>query len=780
MKHALSLTFIALVLLFSQLLIAQNNGQIISGIIRDSESNEPLPGVHVVVEKSDPFLGAVSGIDGRFILNHVPLGRHHIKISLVGYEPIIIPELLVGSGKEIVLNQKLRESITSLNEVTVKAQIDKDKTRNDMAFISSRSFSIEEASRYAGGFNDPSRLAGSFAGVTMAEGINDNAIVVRGNAPKGLLWRLDGVEIPAPNHLSGVYNGGGIETVFSSNLLNNSDFFTSAFPAEYGNALSGVFDIQLRNGNTRHRESAIQMGSQGIDVSSEGPLKKGGNASYLFNYRYSTLGLVNNLLSLDVGLPSYQDLCFKFHLPTKKAGNFYVWSINGLSEVEFNPDEDMSTWETSWDNNQYSTQSDISASGLNHTIRVLPKGYLRSSVAFSCQHFGVISDQHQRDNSVIPLANHNEKNYRVSYISYLNYKFSPKHSNRTGFNVNRISFDHFIRGNTDPSVSNSLDTLVNQADHSYYFQAYSQSRIRISPRFSISGGLQLFNFYFTNETIVEPRLGIKMSPVEKHEFSLAYGKHSRLEPLRFYLAMNDGEYLNADLQVTKAHHFVLAYDWRISNLMHLKLEPYYQSLFDVPVIDETPTSLLNYQNDMYFSTALSNRGAGSNIGADITIERYMNQGYYYMFTGSVFESKYKGGDGIERNTAYNRNYVFNFLGGKEWMVRKNNVFSLNGKFSIMGGNRFTPPDNVRSIEREMVVEDASRTYEWQESAKFYLDLSINYRINKKKHAQIFILQVKNLFMQSEVFGWAYNFNDQTVAPQEMTMMYPYISYKIEF
>ena len=760
---------------------AQTPVQTIRGRVLDQDSEISLPGVHVVVVDTDPQMGTITDMDGYFILENVPVGRHQVQVSILGYEPVVMSELMVGSGKEVVLIITLKEAFRQLDEVVIKPKLRKDKAQNNMATLSARSFSVEEAGRYAGGWNDPSRLASSFAGVSMSEGVNDNAIVVRGNAPKGILWRLEGVEIPAPNHLNGVNNGGGIETVFSVNMLDNSDFFTGAFPAEYSNAMSGVFDIKLRNGNNNKRESAFQIGTQGIDIGSEGPFKKGGEAAYLFNYRYSTMGLVGQIATLDVGLPKYQDLSYKLHLPTKKAGIFSLWGIAGLSSVAFDPDEDQQEWETSWGNNQYDTGSDMAAGGINHRINLNKKSYLFSSVSGTWDQFTMESNQWQRDGSVVPLADHKEQNYRLTISSYLNHKFGNRHTSRTGIVYNHLNFDLDIMGNPDPADHDQLVRIANQKDNAWYMQAYTQSKIRVAPVFDINAGLNVSYFGLNEEVVPEPRLGMTWRFIPKHSFSLAYGKHSRLEPLRFYKAEDEnGAALNPDLHITKAHHIVFSYDWLISDVMRAKIEPYYQKLYDVPVIDGSSESLLNYSYDMYFTDPLVNDGTGINMGVDITLERFMRDGYYYMLTGSFFDSKYEGGDGVERNTSYNRNMVINLLAGKEWTVRKNNILSLNGKIAFMGGNRFTPFDLEESQRLEMVVEDESRAFEWQEDNKFYIDLALNYRINRDKLSHVWVMQFKNTLMESEMFGWAYNFDKQTVEPHEMTMIYPFLSYRIEF
>jgi hypothetical protein len=410
----------AVYLLLSFVLIvmtdAQEPVQTIKGSVYDADSEATLPGVNVVILGTIPKKGTITDMDGHFVINNIPVGRYSIQVSFMGYEPVVLSEILVGSAKEVVLNVALKEAFQQLSEVVVTPQQRKDKAQNVMATLSARSFTVEEAGRFAGGWNDPSRLAGSFAGVTMAEGVNDNAIVVRGNAPKGLLWRLEGVEIPAPNHLNGVNNGGGIETVFSINVLDNSDFLTGAFPAEYGNAMSGVFDMKLRNGNNTKRESSFQLGSQGIDIGSEGPFRAGGDASYLFNYRYSTMGLVGQLADMDVGLPEYQDLSFKVHLPSEHAGTFSVWGIGGKSSVAFEPDTNPDEWETSWDNNAYDTGSEIAAGGLNHRLNVGRQSNLFTSIAGAYDGFTNVSDQLQRDGSIVPIADHSERNLSLIHI----------------------------------------------------------------------------------------------------------------------------------------------------------------------------------------------------------------------------------------------------------------------------------------------------------------------------------------------------------------------------
>ncbi len=386
------------------------------------------------------------------------------------------------------------------------------------------------------------------------------------------------------------------------------------------------------------------------------------------------------------------------------------------------------------------------------------------------------SEQWQRDNSRIPIADHNEENYRV-----LNQKISKRVTLRTGMSFTSYNYNLDVKGNENPGVDKSLVLIAKQKGSANAIHAYSQVKWRVAPTLDFNAGGGITYFDMNDEVIAEPRTGITWRFKPHHAFNFAYGKHSRLEPLRFYQAKgNNGELLNPDLKITKSNHYVFSYDYRINPNLKFKLEPYYQELYDVPVIEGTSESLINYTWDMYFQDPLVNKGSGSNMGIDFTLERYMKDGYYYMLTATFFDSKYKGGDSKERNTSFNRGFVINLLGGKEWQVRQNNIFGINGKVAYMGGNRFTPADNQASQVNEMVVLDHDKAYEWQENNKLFLDIAFNYRINKAKRSHVLTLQAKNALMQSEMFGWAYDFKKQKVVEHGVTMMYPYFTYRIEF
>lgn len=314
---------------FSLALKAQIPTQTVRGIIVDKISQSPLPGVVVVLVNSNPLIGTSTDEEGRFKLTQVPVGKQTLKVSFIGYKENVMQNLSVNAGKELVLNVSLEEDIKSMSEVVVTAKVEKNKPLNDMSMVSTRAFSVEETQKFAAAVNDPARMATSFAGVVNGSD-GGNMISIRGNSPNGLLWRMEGVEIPNPNHFSNVGTSGGGIAIISSQLLSNSDFSTGAFASEYGNALSGVFDLKLRKGNNQKREYTFQAGVLGVDVSTEGPFKKGYDGSYLVNYRYSTLGLLSKMgVPIGDATTTFQDLSFNVSLPTKKLGTFGVFGFGG-------------------------------------------------------------------------------------------------------------------------------------------------------------------------------------------------------------------------------------------------------------------------------------------------------------------------------------------------------------------------------------------------------------------------------------------------------------------
>ena len=769
------------------LLIAQPAGNI-RGIITDAASGQILPYVSVVVLNTNPVVGAISDSDGSFNLSNLPVGRYNIQSSYLGYEPAIFREIMVSSGKEVFLEIVMRENIKELNEVTIRPKVNKENPLNPMALAGARMLSVEEASRYAGGFDDPARLVTAFAGVS--GGMQSNGISIRGNSPLFLQWRLEGIEAVNPTHFSDMTAvGGGILTALSSQVLGNSDFFTGAFPAEYGNALSGVFDMQLRNGNNQNYEHTAQIGTLGVEFASEGPFKKGKTASYLFNYRYSSMGLMYDLmpdLLGDAGGMKYQDLSFKMNFPTKKAGIFSVWGIGITDHYPVVFPKDTSEWTNSVEMPAEYKQTKA-VGGLGHKIFLNEKSYLKTSLAANYSKNKIVLDYIYADGSAsrqgLDMKN---TNWNIVFDTHLNTKFSAKHTNRTGINITNLFYDldYWMVPNVEAYYPDDMVNCVKGKDGSTVFSAFTQSSFRFNNRLMANIGLYGQYFCLTEKATVEPRVSIRWQVVPKHALSLAYGKHSRRENTDFYFVEDpaaSGLFPNKKLDFSKAHHIVASYDWSISEHLRLKIEPYFQYLYDIPVAKDSLFSLINHR-DFWIMLPLVNDGKGKNYGIDFTLERYLHEGYYYLLTASLFESRYMGGDDVWRNTRLNRNYIFNALGGREWKMgkQKQNMLSLSLRFTLQGGERYIPLNEAASIAAKTLVYDNAKAYEIQLSPEFITHFNIAYKINRNKLSHEFALKMINLTGNEEFSGYFYNYRKDRPEMYMGAVVIPNVCYKIEF
>jgi hypothetical protein len=756
--------------------------QTVRGVVSDNETQAPLIGATVVITGTNPLLGASTDLSGNYKISNVPLGRYNIQISYIGYDPAMVSEILVTSGKEVVINTGLKQSVNQINEVTVKAYTRKDIPLNTMATISARSFSVEETRRYAGGVDDPARMASAFAGITSGN-LQDNAIVIRGNSPKGVSWRLEGVDIPNPNHFPGAnMAGGGIVTIFSSQMLTNSDFYTGAFPAEYGNALAGVFDMKFRTGNSEKREHTVQFGVLGIDVASEGPFKTGNKATYLFNYRYSTLGLLQPLLPSHSGLPVYQDLSFKLNFPYKK-GSISIWGIGALDDMQKGQISDSSKWENENSRSSLDWNLNMGAIGITNKTFFGTKTYINTTIAASGTQNQM--DMKRFDNNIIARPNWfmADNSGKIILSTYINHKVNNRYTLKAGINYIAL-FYNLDLNSTINNIPETFQNFVKENGSSSFSEFYIQSKYDITENLSINSGINSNYFALNNDFSVDPRFSIKWQLTPMHSVSFGFGKHSQREELKVYLVNNyingNPEYPNRNLSLSQALHYVAGYDWQITNKMRLKIEPYYQYLYNIPGKPGSSNSLINFTQDWTFRDSLANNSKGQNWGIDLTFERFLNEGYYFLITTSVFRSIYKGDDGIWRSTKFNKGYVANILFGKEFNLRNNKLLGLNGRFSFIGGDRISPVLMTESIQDQTVYYDDTRAFEIQTPTTKYLDLTFTYRINKPRHSSVWALQIKNVLGAKNYEGYAYYYKTGTIENNGYTVILPVLSYKIEF
>ncbi len=745
--------------------------QTIKGRVTDKNTKIGLSFINIVLLDSEPLKGTSTNDNGYFRLENVEIGRISVKASCVGYLDVVLNNLNLQAGKELILNIEMEEKAIQGKEVVIVGQVEKSAPINKMAVVSARSFTVEESERYAGSRNDVARMAANYAGVL---GVDDfrNDIIIRGNSPIGLLWRLEGVDIPSPNHWGMTGTTGGPVCMLNNNLLTNSDFITGAFPAEYGNAISGVFDIKMRSGNNEKFEFLGQVGFNGFELGVEGPLSFNEFASFLINYRYSTLGLFAKL-GIDfgtVGIPYYQDLSFKVVLPDTKIGNISFFGLGGISDIKI--------WESLCDTvnkptNIYGQESldltngtDMGVVGLTHTYHFSTTLFSKITLSASSQIMQTVVD------SLTPITFDKIRLYESKFIDSrisgsleVTKKIDSRNIAKAGFTYTNI-------------IGNLKDEYLSHGNYYSQFdyngtvgllQSFAQYQFRPSDKISLIGGIHYQNFTYNNSQNFEPRLSVKYYLSPKLSVYAGYGIHSQLSSLFSYLHQDKlGYKTNKDLGLTKSHHLIVGSDYKIGEFTRLKTEAYYQHIFNVPVDanNYNSYSMLNSGASFVLQEPeyLINKGKGNNYGIELTLEQFINKGFYYLVTASIYDSKYIGSDNIVHNTAFNNNYVFNALVGKEIKFNNGKTIMFDIKTTYAGGKRKTPwhAELIPGTANYRKIYNEAKAFSSKTKDYFKIDFRISYKINGKTTTQEWGIEITNLFNTKNILKE--DFNKQTGEP----------------
>jgi hypothetical protein len=750
----------------------QQNKQTVKGTITDQFHNT-LEGATVKITNAVFDQGAVTNKSGYFEIPGVPSGRYRIQVSSSGYR-LVTDELLVISGRESVINISIAERLTLLDEV----QVTGDKSISQ-EIPGLKSMSIEKTLRVPANFFDPVRMATTVPGIIAA---NDqgNSIIIKGNSPNGLLWRLNGLDIVNPNHLSNagtlsdkpVANGGGVN-ILSAQMLDRTNFYTGSFPANYGNLTSGAIDMNLRNGNQNRHEFTAQASLIGLDFSAEGPVNRNKNVNYLANYRYSTVGILSKL-GVDFGgeVIDFQDFSFHLNSVNKNGSTLSFFGFGGLSKNEFKAKE-QSEWEEDKDHNTIDYSAKTYALGLNYTTAV-KQGKLSFALGYSG------TDQHRTMITSLfvttPHAIGQHFNHNRGMLSN-NIKYEIKPGDRTTVEIGAVT-DYISDELESYDKVNSITyaKLVTGSAAGLLIQPYAKVGIALHPSLHASAGIRYVNFTYNKTDAIEPRFLLDYQPDTKKSFNLSYSLTSQIQlPALYYTTGNKG------LDLAKSHHITAAYHQALSTALKLTTEIYYQHLFNVPVEqNQTAFSAINLLED-YSPTNLVADGIGDNYGLSATLEKSFYDASYYLIGGSYYESTYKGSDGKTRDTRFSGKYTVNATYGKEWSSqKKNRTLGVHVRVLYLGGLRETPIDVAASQGSYETVYDNTRPFEIRLKDYFRSDLRIALRKNKPRYTRTLSIDIQNVTAQKNEAFHYYDFTRGEVVTNYQLGIIPVLVYRIDF
>jgi hypothetical protein len=765
--------------------------QTVKGRVLDAASHAPLANVSIAVTNATG--GTITDSSGSFALK-IPIGRQSLQFTHIGYQQQVAADIMIVSGKETVLTIEMQESGEKMQEVTVSAAQSRDRVLNAMATVSAHRLTQEDAGRYAAGYNDPARMASTIAGV-IAGGSGTNNMIIRGNPPAGLLWKLEGIEIPNPNHFTqGQGDGGGIFSIVSADMLGDFDFFTGAFPAEYGNATAGILDLNLRKGNADKTEYGVLVGMIGTQVTVEGPIDKTNKSSFLFNYRYGNLQFLSTtgLIDLDDNQkpPKFQDINFHINIPTRKAGNFSLFGIGGISTTGYYSVKDSLAWRKDPGlRNEETEYHQMGALGLKHTL-LLPnkKTHLKSILAFTQQADRFTNSDLDDNYQLVPNDSNRYSYPAIRFSTSINHKFNATSVIRAGFIYNRLFFtmygQRYLR-------NSGYQTYVDERGNTGSMEGFLQWKYRLVRNLDINTGIHVTNFLLNHSYTIEPRFGATWRTGSKALLTYGFGLHSRIEPISLYFAKiatpgGTTTQPNLNLQLTKAMHHVLGYNIFLSKYLRVKAEAYYQYLYDVPVIDN-PANTFSFINSLNrdSDSAYVNKGKGYNKGVELTVEKLFSDNYYFLFTGALFDSKYKPANGNTYNTRFNSKYQYSCLAGKDFKTgrSKRHIFSVNVRATVRGGFWYSPGYVANDNGRIYIYYRPEDTYTLQTPRFVRFDTGLKFRKNNRRYSWILSLDVQNVANRENIldFEMVTGFNN-TLFPNPETDLgiIPILNLKVEF
>ncbi len=775
--------------------------QSIRGTVRDQDSGQPLVGASIWIEENGNLSGVITDLKGHFFIGEIPVGRHAIQVSYLGYQATQIRDLLLIAGKETVLEIALEEKTTKLNEVVIHAKPEHARPVNEMAITSARSFSVEETSRYAASFQDPARMVTNYAGVSSAT--NDptnNTISVRGNSPTANLWRLEGVDIPNPNHYATLGSGGGAISMLSSNMLAPSDFYTGAFPADFGNALGGIFDLKLRKGNSQTREYSLSVGTLGLEASAEGPLKTiGPEASYLINYRFSTLALLRKFgvfpAGKDVQPPIFQDLSFKIHIPTKPGNSISIFGLGGVNNNLKSPDltalVDTNNVELGWREN-----GRLGIIGINHQLTLSNSSFLRSSASFS--HWDYSDDRfyYKVTNSDGLSAQYNSdyletiNNNRFVFTSTYTKKVNARSTVRFGMTYNHRFFGYQYLESPNRTQRPSRGKLEARG-YMDIIQLQAQWKHRWKNNLTLNAGLHGVYFGINQSNSIEPRLSLRWEPHPRHSFTASASRHSKLLHEAYYFVQgtdSEGNTVkgNQNLDVIKSLHTGLGWNFKLGKNTFFKTEAYYQYLYNVPVA-ESNISVLTQVNSSSVWNIIGpqewiNLGTARNYGLEWTLDKRFARNYYVLSTLSLYHSQFSNDRITLNSTRFDQALNFNLATGKEFKFGYNqrNMLGINLRLIIQGGQPYTPINLQASILEGRAVYDVNNPFSERLAPVRRLDTGLKLRLNRNKITHTFQFDIQNTTFTLRERNIYYDPVAEAVIVEKGLSILPVISYKFEF
>ena len=743
---------IFITLLFSNICVAQN----IRGVVTDALNSEPLTGANVTLLGTD--FTTQSDSNGVFRFTNLTSKIYVAEVSFLGYAKTIVKDIEVVKGSDVVANIALQVADNQLNTVVINGE------RNDAfhALQTQYPLSVAQTLRFPAAFNDPARLAMNSPGVTNDNDLG-NGLSIHGYAPAAMQWRLEGVEILNPNHLANASSfndqatasSGGVNAL-SSQMLGTSALVTGAYSSEYNNLISGCMDMRLRNGNDEKHRFTTQIGLVGLDLAAEGPLptlspsqKEGkSRASYLVNYRYSTVGLL-----LQMGVPlseekvNFQDLAWNFHFPIGKKSDLKLFGMLGNSSNTFETKKDTIRNDRDLTNVYFKDRLQVYGANFKSQLNSKTSFYL--SAAYSSTAPSLVKqnfDENFKFTTSEFKTNSSQNLWSVN--TFIQNKLNNTFSIKYGASVAYSAFGKGYSG-----TSNIYTDLKYQKRNHSLLVGISFFRN------TISGPILISQRYKTAHFLPKISYAYRVSDDKKIVFSAS--QQSKFNIVSNQLTLNfDKKSENQHFSVGLFFHNTLAK--KVTNTVFFNLE-----YIAIP-------ERLDF---------ISNFSKQNNYGIEVQYEKTFARNIFFNANGSLYKALVKSEFNTFFTNYFGANYTTNLSLGKEWTKKVNKTWGASTHIISHGANYLSPmASGITNLQKQVIMIDYSTNndFGFKPQNYFRTDLRLYYKHDRKTWSSTLSLDIQNVTNKQNIAFEYYDTFLKKVNTKYQNGLIPILAWRANF
>ena len=668
------------------------------GSISNTLNNEPIPFANIIIEGTT--IGATSDINGNYEILSLNAGAYNFKCSYIGFNTNIQSEIKVSSNKSLRLDFFLSENSELLGEVKVRGNT---FNKTQASPVSLRTINASEISKSAGGNRDISRVVANLPGVATSSGFR-NDIIVRGGSPSENKFFLDGVEIPTINHFTTQGSSGGPVGILNVNFIREVDFYTGAFPANRGNALSSVMELKLIEGNEEKISGSFALGSSDAGLTLNTPLSK--KSTLLLSVRRSYLQFLFKALKLPF-LPTYNDMQFKYTFKPDRKNQFNFLGIATIDDFTLNKDI----------NNDEEDKMQIALNNYNLNNLVINKQW-NYTIGGTWRHF------FDNSNLFFVMSRNHLDNTALKYFDYadensqkiLDYKSEEiENKTRLEYNFKRNGYSIIIGSNLEDATytnntnqtftsGDSIITGINNVDlHFIKYGAFTQiSKTSFENKLIASFGLRIDGNSFTenaNSNNFSPRVSLAYNLNSKTSINSNIGRFHQLPSYTILGFENNGKYLNKDAAYITCDHAVIGIEYNPSSYSKISLESFYKSYSNYPFSILDSISLANLGDDfgVVGNEDISSISKGNSYGIELLAQQKMRSSIYGILSATYYYSRFEDNEGKLIPSKWDNRFILNMTAGKKF---KNNI-ELGIKYRYSGGSPYTPTDLINSSNKSI-------------------------------------------------------------------------------